>query len=271
MTGWFKRIFSGKDTGAETSDADEPPSLSTDQQREMIEGVREFHETVAREVMVPRTEIRAVEEQQTQEEAISVVLDSGYSRIPVFREHIDNVVGVVHAKDLLRCLRENCADKPLAGVMREPYFVPETKRVSELLADFKTKRVQLAIVLDEYGGTAGLATIEDLIEEIVGEIEDEYDAGITRLTEVSADEILVTARVEIHDVEEFFRAEIECENATTVGGWITESTGAIPAVGEEIEIDGFRLKVESADERRVGRVRIRRLPAPEVPVDPSPD
>ena len=260
--GWIGRLTKNlkdkRTTRAGSGDPADPESANGEDQMqaEMLESVREFPDTQAREVMIPRTDIKAVEQSATQEEAAALVLSSGFSRIPVYRNSIDHITGVIHAKDLLRCCKEGNSDRPLTEIMMEPRFIPETKKVDKLLAEFKTKRVQMAVVLDEYGGTAGLVTLEDLIEEIVGEIEDEYDSEVVTLTEVSPNELLASARVEISDIEDYFDLEIEDGNFTTVGGWISENTGHIPAKGQELEIDGLRLKIEAADERRVLLVRL---------------
>ena len=266
--GWLRRL-AGPRARPEAEGPADPPAPAGPDLHELIEGVREFHETLAREVMIPRTEIKAVDERDSQDEAVDLILATGLSRLPVYRGSIDHVVGIVHAKDLLRCYKEGTRDKPLADLLREPYFIPLTKKVDHLLADFRERRAQIAIVLDEYGGTAGLVTLEDLIEEIVGDIEDEHDFGAAKLTEVSPEEILVSGRVEIGDVEDFFGVEIASRGVTTVAGWIAEITGHIPTAGEEIEAGGFRLTVEAADERRIGRVRIRRPPPPEGTQDPE--
>lgn len=235
-------------------DQAEAEGLIDEEAQEMIRGVIDFSTSMVRDVMIPRTEIIAVDIQHPIDAVIETILNSGHSRIPVFEENIDHIKGLVHAKDLLRHWGAKSLD--LDGVLRESYFIPETKRLDDLLAEFRTKRIQLAIVIDEYGGTSGLVTIEDLLEEIVGEISDEYDFEKKLLHTVKSGELLVSARLEIDELFEYFDLDEPEGKFSTVGGWIFNHTGYIPQQGETFTIDGFHVTIESTNERSIQRVRI---------------
>ena len=223
---------------------------------EMIHGVIDFAISMVRDVMVPRTEIVAVDVNSPVDQVIETINESGHSRIPVYSESIDKIIGLVYAKDLLRHWGTEKLD--LTKVMREPYFIPETKRLDDLLAEFRSKRIHVAIVIDEYGGTSGVVSIEDLLEEIVGDISDEYDDDPELLIEAKSGGLVVSARLEIGKLFEHFDMEPPQGEFTTVGGWIFDHTGYIPQQGETIEISGFTIIVEATDERTVKRVRIAR-------------
>ena len=222
--------------------------------QEMIRGVIDFSTSMVREVMVPRTEVVAVNVASSTRNLIDTILESGHSRIPVYTDSIDRIIGLVNAKDLLKHWGADNLD--LKTVMRQPYFIPETKPLDDLLEDFQAMRIQMAIVIDEYGGTSGLVTIEDLVEEIVGEIVDEYDDDPKLLLEVKSGELMVSARLEIDELYAHFDKEAPEDKFTTVGGWIFHHTGYIPQQGELIEIDGFSVSIESVDERKIKRVKI---------------
>ena len=227
---------------------------------EMLHGVIDFSGAYAREVMIPRTEIVALELNvfTTLKEVIDLIIGSGHSRIPVHNGNIDQIQGLIYAKDLLRHWGEEKID--LSAVLREPYFIPETKRLDDLLSEFQSKRIHLAIVIDEFGGTSGLVTIEDLIEEIVGEISDEYDDDPRLLTETSSGQVIASARLEVDELFKHFNIEEPDGNFSTVGGWIFDSTGYIPQQGETIYVDGFEITIEVADDRTLKRVKITKTP-----------
>ncbi len=201
-------------------------------EREMIASVIELGEQPVREVMVPRIDIVAASIGSTVRGVLDRIVESGHSRIPIFDGSIDNITGVVYAKDLLRFLRDGSQTAPAQPLAREPSFVPETKKVDELLHEMQQKRVHLAIVVDEYGGTAGLISIEDLIEEIVGEIQDEYDVEEAMIEEISDSEALFDARVSIRDVNDTLDLDIEDEDFDTLGGLLYHELGKVPNVGE---------------------------------------
>jgi len=214
---------------------------------------------VVREIMVPRTDMACVSADATVREVLNDIIACGHSRIPVYEGTIDNIVGLIYAKDLLKYWGMNEAAVVLKKMMRAPYFIPESKNLEELLQEFKKKRVHIAIVIDEYGGTSGLVSIEDLLERIVGDIQDEYDLEEEWLTEEPDGAVLVDARLPIEELEEHFGVEIEREKFDTVGGLIFHLTGRIPRAGEEVTNDSICLTVLEADERRIGKVRIRKI------------
>jgi CBS domain containing-hemolysin-like protein len=229
-------------------------------EREMIASVIELGEQPVREVMVPRMDIVATTEHSTVRETLDRIVESGHSRIPIYDGSIDNVTGVVYAKDLLKFMRDGEQTAPVKPLLREPSFVPETKKVDELLHEMQQRRVHLAIVVDEYGGTAGLITIEDLIEEIVGEIQDEYDVEEDLIQEVSEQEALFDARVSIRDVNDTLHLDIEDEDFDTLGGLLYHELGKVPNVGDEVRVDGALVTVLTTTGRRVRKVRVMKVP-----------
>jgi putative hemolysin len=234
-------------------------------EREMITSVIELGEQPVREVMVPRIDIVATPAKATVRTLLDRIVDSGHSRIPIYEDSIDNITGVVYAKDLLRHLREGSQDVPVQDLAREASFVPETKKVDELLHEMQQKRVHLAVVVDEYGGTAGLISIEDLIEEIVGEIQDEYDVEETLIEEVSDSEAVFDARVSIRDVNDTLDLEIDDEDFDTLGGLLYHELGKVPNVGDEVHVDSARVTVLTTTGRRVRKVRVTRDPVRPAP------
>jgi putative hemolysin len=235
-------------------------------EREMIHGVFAFSDTVAREVMTPRIDIIAVPRDIGLEELIGVVVSEGHSRVPVYDGTIDNIIGVLLAKDLLPLLanpewvRSEAFD--IGRLMREPYFVPDTKPVDDILAEFRQSSVHLAIVIDEFGGTYGLVTMEDLLEEIVGEIQDEYDIEEPAFADTPEGDILIDGGASISEVNERYGLEIPEEDFDTIGGYIFGALGRVPILGDRVDglgaDGGDYLEVEEAEERRVTRVRLRR-------------
>jgi len=243
----------------EMMNAGEEEGLINEEENEMIRSIFSLGDTVVREIMVPRTDMACVPVDATVREVLGSIIACGHSRIPVFDGTIDNVVGLVYAKDLLKYWGMDESAVVLKNILRTPYFIPETKNLEELLHEFKKKRVHIAIVIDEYGGTSGLVTIEDLLEQIVGDIQDEYDLEEEWLAEEADGNVVVDARLPIEELEEHFGIAIEREKFDTVGGLIFHLTGRIPAVGEEVENDSIRLKVLEADARKISKVRITRL------------
>jgi len=232
-----------------------------EEERQMIRGIIEMEDTTAREIMVPRIDVVALDVSESVDDAVELIVQKGFSRIPLYDETIDNVVGVIYAKDLLRCLAEG--RKPsLKEVARPPYFIPESKRVDELLAELRQSKVHIAIVVDEYGGTAGLVTIEDLLEEIVGEIQDEYDREEAPVERVAANEAILDARVSIETLTELFGFEPgEEAEYDTVGGFVYHHLGKVPVAGDEVSVDGLTLRVLSVLGRRIKKVRAKKLAA----------
>jgi len=229
-------------------------------EREMIASVIELGEQPVREIMVPRIDIVAASASSTVRDVLDCIVESGHSRIPIYDGSIDNITGVIYAKDLLKFLRDGQQTAPVQPLAREPSYVPETKKVDELLHEMQQRHVHLAVVVDEYGGTAGLITIEDLIEEIVGEIQDEYDVEEAMIEEVSDSEALFDARVSIRDVNDTLDLDIEDEDFDTLGGLLYHELGKVPNVGDEVRVDGALVTVLTTTGRRVRKVRVTKVP-----------
>jgi len=226
-------------------------------EKEMIHSIIAFTDTVAREVMTPRTDIDAVEATATVQEVAQVINESGHTRIPVYQESIDRVVGIIHAKDLLKALIEGNGHD-IRNIMRPALFIPESKDLHQLLTEFRRSRMLMAIVQDEFGGTAGLVTIEDLVEEIVGDIVDEYDVEEPDVQAVSESTWLIDGKLHLDDVNDEIGSQFESEEFDTLGGFVFGLFGRQPAKGECVELDGWDLEVADTDGRRVARVLARR-------------
>jgi putative hemolysin len=230
------------------------------EERTLIHSIIDFGDTVVREVMVPRPDMVAVESRAKVADVVDIAIAAGYSRIPAFGQGIDDVVGVIFVKDLLRAVREDRAGQPIAEIIREAQFTPESKRVSELMREMQVSKHHMAIVVDEYGGTAGLVTLEDLIEELVGEISDEYDADEDGVEVLADGTVVVNARMPIDEVNDLLpEPGLPEGDWDTVGGLVYSEAGHVPTEGEEVAVEGHRLRAEGVMGRRIGRVRI--LPA----------
>ncbi len=229
------------------------------QERDLIESIIEFKDTLVREIMVPRTEIVAVERTTPLEEIFRLVLESGHSRFPVFEETIDNVVGLLLAKDLIAFQLAPAAEVDLERVLRPAYFIPESKKISDLLRDLVERKTQIAIVIDEYGGTAGLITLEDILEEIVGEIYDEYDRLEPRLISQEDGSVVVDARLDVEELMEHFHRPRPEGKFESVGGLLIHLLGRVPQVNDRVVIDDLELTVKTADQRRAKEVLVRVL------------
>ncbi len=250
-------------------DAGEQEGLIERDERKLLQSIVEFGDTLVREVMTPRPDIVAVPATATLPELKALLREQGYSRMPVFKDGLDNILGFVFVKDVIQVQDEGARPGAVAALMRPAYFVPETKRVSELLKEFQRQQVQIAIVVDEYGGTAGLVTLEDLLEEIVGEIRDEYDREAEPVVEEGEGVFLVSGKADIDQVAERLGVGIEREGFDTVGGYVLARLGRVPAVGETFELDGIGVEIVDAERRRVHKVRVRRLPEPAGEAEPS--
>ena len=230
------------------------------EEEQMIHAVIELGDQRIHEVMVPRIAMISLAVDATMEEAIDIVIEQGHSRIPVYEDTIDEIVGILYAKDLLPFLKPSVGERPsLRAILRTPVFVPESMSVDDLLHEFQRRKVHIAIVLDEYGGTAGLVTIEDLLEEIVGEIQDEYDEEEPLIVRLSDDEVRMDGRADIDDLGEVFDMNVGLEDEDeydTVGGLIYHRIGGVPKPGDQVTLDGLTLTVESTDGRRVGKVLV---------------
>jgi CBS domain containing-hemolysin-like protein len=250
-------------------DQGEEQGLIEGDERKLLQSIVDFGDTLVREVMTPRPDVVAIRESATLEQLYALFREQEYSRIPVYKENLDNILGVIFVKDLLVLSDDSHragAPKAIHGLIRPATFVPETKRVTELLKEFQRKQVQIAIVVDEYGGTAGLVTLEDLLEEIVGEIRDEYDVETEPIVEEADGSYVFSAKVNIAEVRDRLGVDIEPEGFETVGGFVLTRVGRVPAVGESFEIDGLDVEVLEAERRRIHKVRFRRaVEQPAVP------
>ncbi len=239
------------------------------EEEQMIHAVIELGDQRIHEVMVPRIAMVSLASNASMEDAIDTVIEQGHSRIPVYEETIDEIIGILYAKDLLPFLKGSVAERPtLRSILRTPVFVPESMSVDDLLHEFQRRKIHLAIVLDEYGGTAGLVTIEDLLEEIVGEIQDEYDAEEPLIVSLSEHQARVDGRAAVDDIAELFDTNLGLEDADqydTVGGLIYHRVGGVPKPGDQILVDGLTITVETTDGRRVGKVLVVRDRSLETP------
>ncbi len=232
------------------------------EERALIRSIIEFGDTVVREVMVPRPDMVAVEGRDKVSDVLEVAIAAGYSRIPVYDQGIDDITGIVYTKDLMRAVQEDEGDKAVRALVRGAQFVPETKRVAELMREMQREKFHIAIVVDEYGGTAGLVTLEDLIEELVGEIVDEFDVEEPSIEALPGGAYRVNARMAVDEVNELLGAEFPEGDWDTIGGFVFNLLGHVPNEGEAVEHDGHRLAAEKVQGRRIGRVRITKVPQP---------
>ena len=235
----------------------EEEGLIEGEERRLLQSIVDFGDTLVREVMTPRPDIVAIPETSTLGDLRAVFREQEYSRFPVFRESLDNIAGFVFVKDLVALNNVDDA-KPITSLLRPAVIVPESKRVPELLKQFQRQQTQISIVVDEYGGTAGLVTIEDLLEEIVGEIRDEYDVESEPVIDEGGGRFVFNGKVDIDELAQRLGVQIEREGFETVGGFLVTNLGRVPAVGERVDIDGLSVEVLEVDRRRVHKVRIRR-------------
>jgi putative hemolysin len=248
-------------------EAGEEHGLIEREERRLLQSIVDFGDTLVREVMTPRPDIVAIQAGASVADLRALFREQEYSRFPVYNENLDNIAGLIRVKDLLQIDDAALDRHPITALVRPATFVPETKRVPELLKDFQRKQVQMAIVVDEYGGTAGLVTIEDLLEEIVGEIRDEDDVESEPIVEEGNGSYVFSAKGSFDDLRERLGLEIESEGFETVGGYVLSRLGRVPAVGETFELDGLFVEVLEAERRRVHKVRIRK--AVGIPVSPK--
>jgi CBS domain containing-hemolysin-like protein len=236
-------------------------------EKDLINSIFEFGDTLVREVMVPRPDMITAPIESGMPQVLDLMLRHGYSRIPMYRESVDEIVGVVYAKDVLRHLHAGKENVRLESIAREPHFVPETKKIAELLREMQQRRVHIAIVLDEYGSTAGLVTIEDLLEELVGEIADEYDREEPEMERVDGDSFRVNGRFSIDDLNQLLDVELPHDEWDTVAGLMYGLLGAVPTQGEEVSFDNLTFTAEKVQGRRIAKVLIKkREPAEAEPV-----
>jgi CBS domain containing-hemolysin-like protein len=247
-------------------DAGQEEGVIEEEEKAMIFSIFRFGHTSTREVMVPRIDVVAVDINTPADEALQVIVDAGHSRIPVYRENIDNIQGILYAKDFLELWLPGSPverDRPLASLLRPAHFIPESKMLDDLLADMQQRKVHIAIVVDEYGGTAGIVTIEDILEEIVGEIQDEYDSEEASYKVINKDEYIFNARIDLDDVNELLGCNLPTEQGDTLGGFIYSQLGKVPAPGEVILFDGYSIEVISVVKRRIQQVRVSRHTFPQ--------
>jgi putative hemolysin len=226
------------------------------QEERMVAGVFDFGDTVVRKVMTSRLDIVAIEVDTPSEELIRVVIESGHSRLPVYEDELDNMVGIIHVKDVLKDMLDGKMDCPLKDLLRPPFFVPENKRASYLLAEMRRSQTQMALVRDEYGVVSGVVTIEDLLEEIVGDILDEYDVEENLMTEIDPMVWLVDGGMLLEDLNERLSLGFPTDEADTIGGYLFGLLGHQPVAGESAEAQNIHLSVEETDGRRVTKVRL---------------
>ncbi|MBU0490984.1 MAG: hemolysin family protein [Chloroflexi bacterium] len=245
-------------------DAGEEEGVFESEEKAMIYSVFDFGDTLTREVMVPRIDVVAVSVDTPLDQVLDTIIEAGFSRIPVYQDSIDDVVGVLYAKDLLRRMRDDGLPGRAGDLVRSAYFVPETKKVDDLLRELQRDKVHMAVVVDEYGGTAGVVTIEDLVEEIVGEIQDEYDWAEELLVEkVSAREGIFNARIGLDDVNQLMDLDLTTEDVDTLGGLIYSHLGRVPDVGDTVQVKDAEVTVLSLAGRRIKRVRVTKLAEPD--------
>jgi CBS domain containing-hemolysin-like protein len=242
--------------------------LQEGQARELLRSLVEFRETMVREVMTPRPDIVAIPASATIGDLLKLVREQQYSRVPVYNETLDDIVGLISIKDLIVADTAE-SSHPITPFIRPAHFVPETKLVPELLKEFQRKRVQAALVVDEYGGTAGLVTLEDLIEEIVGEIRDEYDTEVEPVVEEGEGRFVFSGRTHVRELEDRLKVRVDGDGYETVGGYLLAHVGRVPTVGETFELDGLSVEVLEAEHRRINRVRVRRLVEEPAPAEPA--
>lgn len=238
-------------------DQGEAEGLLDSQSGEMIQSILDFRDKLVRDVMIPRTAMITISADASVVDIVQAVIDHGHTRVPVFKNSIDNIIGILNVKDLLKFWSRSVTNADILSNIRKPYFIPETKKTSLLLHELKQKKYHMAIVIDEYGGTAGLVTLEDLIEEIVGEIQDEHDNNPGELVEERDGCYLIDGRVEIEKIEELFGIEFPAGKFKTLSGLILHQAKRIPLKGEVIKIGKLDVTIEVADERKIKKVRIK--------------
>jgi len=243
---------------SELMDEGQARGLITDEESNMVHGVLDLKETTASSIMIPRTHIISASIDSTLEEILHLVTECGHTRIPIFEDNIDKIVGLLHAKDLLKLFGQGSGSKIPKEILRKPYFVPCNQLINKLLRDLKTKKTHMAIVTDEYGGTAGIITVEDILEEIVGEIMDEHDYDPPLMTVVDENTVIVDARLEVKKLEEYFDLEFPEGEYESVGGFIIHTLGRIPKSGEKVSHKNLEITAESADDRKIYKIRITR-------------
>jgi CBS domain containing-hemolysin-like protein len=273
---WFfqKHSVSRHHPTSDKKDESVPPSLQTslaEEEQELIQHIKEFQDGIVREVMIPRIDIVAVEETTSLETFRQIALEKGHSRIPVYRETIDHVVGIAYVKDMLRYWNDDATQITVAKFMRPPYFIPDTKNIDALLHEFQAKKVHIAVAIDEYGGTAGIVTIEDLLEVVFGDIVDEHDEEEEELVNVVDDHTIeISAKADIDELEEYMgELVIESQDFETVGGLLVSILGEIPKPGDTVTYQHLKFTILDADKHRIVTVKVEYIPENvEIPLPP---
>ncbi|HUR34686.1 MAG TPA: hemolysin family protein [Vicinamibacterales bacterium] len=245
-------------------DTAEEEGLIEGEERRLLQSIVDFGDTLVREIMTPRPDIVAVRDDATVGDLLALFREQEYSRFPVYKDSLDNIAGFVFVKDLVK-FQQRDDSRPIRPLLRPAVIVPESKRVPELLKQFQRQQTQVAVVVDEYGGTAGLVTIEDMLEEIVGEIRDEYDVETESIVDEGGGRFLFNGKVDIDEVAQRLNVQIPREGFETVGGFLITHLGRVPSVGEQVDIDGMHVEVLEVDRRRVSKVRITRREAAMAP------
>jgi CBS domain containing-hemolysin-like protein len=268
ITNFIIKLFGGDIKGTKTLvseeeiktlvDVGEEAGIIERDEREMINSIFEIGDIEVTEVMIPRIDMIYLEEESTLEETLSVVMKYGYSRIPVIKDTIDNVVGILYAKDLLIYSKKNSSNFDILKLIRGAYYVPESKKVSDLLKEMQKEKVHIAIILDEYGGTLGLVTIEDILEEIVGDILDEYDNEIEFIEHLGENSLIVNAKASIEQINEILAVNLPEEEYESIGGFVFNLLGRVPVKGDEIELGDIKIKVLNVQNRRIKQLEIKK-------------
>lgn len=248
---FLKKFFSGS---GENDEGDPAPDLDS-AQREMIAGINGLSDTMAKGVMVPRVDVVFISDAADLEEMVKTVIECGHSRLPVFNESADNVIGILYAKDLLSYLF-NKEEFDIKKILRPSYFVPESKRLDDLLVEFKRRHVHIAITVDEYGGVSGIVCLEDIIEEIIGDIQDEFDDELEEIISRAENRFSCDTRMRIEDVNAALQLQLDEENFDTLGGFVFDLFGRIPARGETISWENIEFKIEEIDGHKISRIEL---------------
>jgi CBS domain containing-hemolysin-like protein len=251
------RETSDEEIQAFIEEAQEEGIIETEE-RGLLKSVVEFGDTVVREIMTPRVDVTAIKSDTTIEKLREMVIKEKHSRVPVYKDRVDNIEGIVIAKDLLEYADDKFKNDSIEPLIRPVYYAPESMKVAELLKELQKRKQKLAVVVDEHGGVSGLVTIEDLVEEIVGEIQDEYDREETQIEERGPSDYVVSGDSEAEEIEELFDLEFAEDNYITIGGLITHHLGKLPEVGEKVEIKGLSLEILEVDQKTIKKVRIRK-------------
>ena len=276
---WLKKFFRKVSHARETEDIEkeiqelidegEEEGIITQDEGDMIQGIFSFRDTIAREVMIPRIDVVAVKADEPIEEVVKTIVESGHSRIPVYEETLDNIVGIVHAKDLLKYWGQQGV--AASQFVRPPYYVPETTKISVVFKELRSRKSHMAVVLDEYGGTAGILTLEDIIEEIIGDIMDEYDNEEVWIVPNQDGSVTVDARLDVEDLEDYLGVDLPEGKFESVGGLIISLLGRVPAKGEKIVVGGIEMEILHATDRKIEKVIVRPLQLTENMETTSPD